>query len=366
MRTYIYLAFFLLYSFNIQAQYKFQSVLGEFEGDQLLQKLVEEYKPSVVLDYSDARDTMYKVIYNQNDTVYGVYSNHGHFLPDNVDPSVYLYDNGQNSGINAEHTYPQSKGAANGNAKSDLHHLFPTKINVNSDRGSLPFNEINDNYTQNWYYKNIILHNTPQMNIDNYSEQTNTFFEPKEGHKGNVARAMFYFFTMYNQEATAAEPNYFESQKKVLCDWHILDPVDSLEWERSLIIGKYQDGKPNPYVLDCSLAARTYCDIISDECKTVGTKEYNSENQIKMVLYPTIVEDKLNVKFINPNLKNIKIEIYNLIGEKIYSENIKLNNLNIEDYEIDASKFHNGAHILKIQGLNNHQLINNNKLFIKI
>lgn len=365
MRIYIYLTIFLLFSFNIQAQFKFQSVLGEFEGDQLLQKIVEDYKPSVVLDYSNARDTMYRVIYNQNDTVYGVYTDYGLFLPEGVDPSVYLYSNGQNNGINAEHTYPRSKGAEDGNAKSDLHNLFPAKINVNSDRGSLPFNEINDNQTQNWYYNDIILHNIPQTNIDKYSEQSNAFFEPKESHKGNVARAMFYFFTMYNHEAIAADPSFFESQINVLCDWHFLDPVDSLEWVRTFEIGKYQDNKPNPFVLDCSLAARTYCDKISDKCKTVSTEDFNYESQINMVLYPTIVEDILNVKFINPDLKKITIDIYNFMGEKIYSENIKLNNLEIETYQLDASSFQNGVYLFNFKGLNNHHLINNNKLFIK-
>lgn len=47
--------------------------------------------------------------------------------------------------------------------------------------------------------------------------------------------------------------------KKDLCDWHLKDPVDSLEWARTFQIAQFQDKKPNPFVLDCSLARRTYC-----------------------------------------------------------------------------------------------------------
>jgi len=99
----------------------------------------------------------------------------------------------------------------------------------------------------------------PNTEIELYSERKNGTFEPREDHKGNVARAMFYFNTMYHAEANDADPNFFELQRQTLCAWHHLDPADSLEIARSWQIANYQDGKPNPYVLDCSLAARSFC-----------------------------------------------------------------------------------------------------------
>ncbi len=346
-------------------QFNFQSVFPDLEGDVLLNKLVEEYKPGVVLDYSQARDTLYKIIYNVNDTVYGVYTNYGIYLPHNVDPSSYLYKNGKPSGINAEHTYPRSKGAGDGNAKSDMHHIFPAKINVNSDRGSLPFNDIDDNITEDWYYKQIIMHSIPSVNIDEYSEHTNQYFEPREAHKGNVARAIFYFYTMYKQQADAEDAYYFKKQKKILCKWHFLDPVDSLEWIRTWKIAGYQDNKPNPFVLDCSLASRTYCDFISDACTLVENKEIITADDLHLTLYPNPVYNQMNISFINPGLSEIHIYLTNILGQNIYSHLYKLNNREIEKLKINVDFLKQGMYILKINGMLNGKVIFMNKIFLK-
>ena len=88
---------------------------------------------------------------------------------------------------------PQSRGAENGYAKSDMHHLYPTRVDVNSDRGSFPFAEIDDNRTESWYYLNQTRGSIPSTNIDLYSEKQGSRFEPREDHKGDVARSMFLF-----------------------------------------------------------------------------------------------------------------------------------------------------------------------------
>ena len=346
-------------------QFDFQSVYPDLEGDLLFEKLVEDYKPGVVLDYSQARDTMYKIIYNVNDTVYGVYTNFGIFLPENVDPSTYLYNNGKPNGINAEHTFPRSKGAGEGNAKSDMHHLFPSKTNVNSDRGSLPFNEIDDNITKDWYYKQIILHSKPNANIDEYSEHVSQYFEPREAHKGNVARAMFYFYTMYKQQADDEDPNYFARQKDTLCKWHFLDPVDSLEWARTWMIAKYQENKPNPFVLDCSLASRTYCDFISDACTLVENKEVVFSDDLRLRLYPNPVNDQLNISFINPGIKETHISILNIFGKKVFDQLLELDNKEIEHSKLNIDFLKQGMYFLHINGMLNNKVIRMNKLFVK-
>ena len=52
--------------------------------------------------------------------------------------------------------------------------------------------------------------------------------------------------------------------RRTLCQWHLADPVDSLEWARSHVISTYQENKANPFVLDCSLARRCFCPAIPD------------------------------------------------------------------------------------------------------
>jgi hypothetical protein len=244
-------------------------IFPDFQGSELLDHLVAAYKPAHVLDYNIARDTLFSRIYREGDSVACVYSGHRRLLPPGEDPSAWLYDNGGADGINTEHTYPRSKGADEGFAFSDLHHLFPTRTGVNEARGNDPFGEIPDAQTQTWYYRDQAISTMPSMALEQYSEKKSGVFEPREDHKGNVARAMFYFYTMYKAEADAADPQFFSQQRFQLCQWHYIDPADSLETVRTWQIAHYQNDKPNPFVLDCTLAARCFCADVVPDCPAV-------------------------------------------------------------------------------------------------
>ncbi|MDC0480576.1 endonuclease, partial [Candidatus Marinimicrobia bacterium] len=76
-----------------------------------------------------------------------VYTGYTITLDTTQDPSTNAYE----QGINCEHTYPQSMGASEEPQKSDMHHLFPCKSNVNSSRGNDPYAEIPDEDTDTWY-----------------------------------------------------------------------------------------------------------------------------------------------------------------------------------------------------------------------
>lgn len=259
----------------------YHPIFSNQQGQTLEQSLVTAYKPATVLNYSMARDTLFSKVYLERDSVVCVYTQHKVYLPPNTDPTVAVYMNGSQNGINTEHSYPQSKGAseANGNPHSDMHHLYPTRLAVNEARGSLPFKEIPDAQTTKWYYKDQTVITLPTAaTIDLFSEWNSTGFEVRESQKGNLARSIFYFFTMYRAEALNADPLFFEAQRSTLCDWHHEDPVDSLEYTRTFIIGKYQSGKPNPFVLDCSLAKRTYCGTSTATCPNLPTVSVNDSD----------------------------------------------------------------------------------------
>ena len=160
---------------------------------------------------------------------------------------------------------------------------------VNSRRGNDPYVELDDNEVDTWYFKEEERSSRPNSNvIDQYSEDRHLGFEPREDFKGNVARAYFYFYTMYKQQANAEDPEFFSSQVETLCDWHDLDPVDSLEWVRTYKIANYQDDKQNPFVLDCSLA-RLYCNSVSPACRIVNTKELTGFDS-NLTLSPNPIE----------------------------------------------------------------------------
>ncbi|MDJ0728755.1 MAG: endonuclease [Crocosphaera sp.] len=230
-----------------------QTIFPELSGEALRSRLAAEYRVTTSLGYDRARDFMYKELDNDNGVLRGIYSDFTvRVNPNSSTPRSDAYQNGQ--GINAEHSWPQSRGAT-GVAKSDIHHLFPSQVRINSLRGNFPFAEIEDSRTERWLIDNREENTIPSTNIDAYSEQINGAFEPREAVKGNIARAMFYFYTIYRDQA---EDDFFEQQQDTLCDWNRNDPVDTAEIERSQGIASQQENN-NPFVLDPSLANRLYC-----------------------------------------------------------------------------------------------------------
>lgn len=271
MQRYLFTGFATLIASFILAQPYFP----DLEGQALIDAIAENFRPGSVLSYSDARDVLYGEIDRRNDSLYCVYTDWGIQMTPGADPSNDAFS----KGINTEHTWPRSKGADTGFPNSDMHHLFPTQVDVNSDRGSLPFRDISDNSTSKWYYLSIETSNTPNASVrDLYSELlVNSRFEPREAHKGNVARAMFYFWTVYRAEALAEDPSYFPPQISDLCEWHEQDPVDSRELQRTEAIAEYQDGKVNPFVVDCNLLRRTYCpNVPAVSCLSSTEDDFNT------------------------------------------------------------------------------------------
>lgn len=309
----------VLFHFEIGiAQFKQIIIFPNDTSFVLINKLVQEYKPASVLDYSNARLKMYQEIYNIHDSVSCVYTNHTLYLsPASSDPIGYLSKNGNVNGINCEHSFPQSKGADAGNARSDMHHLFPARAAVNEARSNYPFGEIADQKTDNWFYKSFVQTTIPTQQIAEYSESINGLFEPREDHKGNVARAIFYFFTMYELQA---DRSFFEGMRPTLCDWNLKDPTDSLEWTRTYLIAKYQDQKPNPFVLDCSLAKRSYCNQ-SSNCSQISASDALEQIVISISPNPFNTFIQVNTSI---NLNAIDCTLYNSLGFRVYHSVLNL------------------------------------------
>jgi len=240
-----------------------ENIAEGMTGDALVEYLRLNYKTSTTLGYNNARDTMYLRIDRIDGQVKGVYTNYAVDLPETgVDPSTHLYENG----MNCEHVWPQSMYDENmyegsNPMKSDLHHLRPSKSNVNSSRGNDPFAEIPDEDTDKWYKDDYYLTYIPNEYIDEYSEKSNPpnpedeRFEPIENRKGDIARSMFYFYTMYSE---VADENFWQDQKEILKIWHEQDPSNNEEVIRTWSIAGYQQNKPNPFILDETLIVRAY------------------------------------------------------------------------------------------------------------
>ena len=205
----------------------------ELKGPELRAWLVENYYEGThrTLGYRNARRAMYNFIDNNRGTILGVYGGYVRPLP--FDPAGRESNPGP---INAEHTVPQSFFEKREPMRSDLHHLFPTYNRWNSTRHNYPFREIPDDETTKWMFDDDHQPSPPPMNErPSYSEYANRSFEPPENHKGNVARATFYFFTMY--------PGFDISRVadiNTLYAWHLVDGVDARERERNARIQERQ------------------------------------------------------------------------------------------------------------------------------
>lgn len=136
--------------------------------------------------------------------------------------------------INIEHTWPQSRFSRRANSryqKADLHHLYPSESDTNNARASHYFSDVADNYGG---------HNCAASKLGYNPRSGRTAFEPPQQHKGNVARALFYFSIRYDIPIS-------EYEEFFLRIWNYADPVDEAELRRNDLIEKIQ-GNRNPFI----------------------------------------------------------------------------------------------------------------------
>ena len=277
--------------------------VGLVEGS-LINYLQDNYTTSNTESYTNARNILYGIIDNNNGYVNCVYTNYSGQVDGEISNSIsQLYS----QGINCEHLWPQSLGAGGGNARSDMHHLRPSKDNVNSVRSNKPFGEINDYVTDTWFWLEYSSSSIPSNNIDEYSESTSDVFEPREDVKGDIARAMFYFYTIYED---VANENFFNTQKEILYQWHLDDPVLNSEIIRTWAIASYQNDIPNPFILDNTLINRAYFYEEENNQGTVG--DVTQDGLVNVVDIVLIVNYVLNTQTLNDS--QLEIADINLDG----------------------------------------------------
>jgi len=170
------------------------------------------------LGYDTAREVMFSQVDNHAGRVECVYT--GQWVTTSGIPP--------NDIMNTEHTWAQSWGADFNPAKSDLHHLFPTMSGANSVRGNMEFGVVLDAY---WSQGGSLAGDDARgWNV----------FEPRDAHKGDAARAIFYFALRYDFDVG-------DTMEATLRAWHVLDPPDQKEQMRCDAIEGYQHNR-NPFI----------------------------------------------------------------------------------------------------------------------
>ncbi len=179
------------------------------------------------LGYTIARDRMYGNIDSNNglDSVECIYT--GRKAKFNTRATA------TSNNFNCEHTWPQSKFSEADPMVSDIHHLFSSDEAANSKRSNFPFGVV---VTSSWNVGG-------SKYGSGYGGQT--VFEPRDIHKGDCARAMFYFVVRHgNPGSFWAESPYQESAFR---DWNKKFPPTTKSKSRNNGIQQYQ-GNRNPFI----------------------------------------------------------------------------------------------------------------------
>ncbi|WP_452220478.1 endonuclease [Lacinutrix salivirga] len=192
-------------------------------------------------------------IYENDGTVLDFYSEN----PTGTDPYNFTHNvdqggnqNAEGDCYNREHIVPQSSFGSAFPMQSDIHHVIPTDCRVNNYRGSFPFGNVGS--------VNLTSLNGSKRGSSGVTGYSGTMFEPIDEFKGDIARALLYFATRYENTVNGYtsfdmfngtnDQVFFPWAIDLLLDWHNnVDPVDQRERDRNNAAYNFQ-GNANPFV----------------------------------------------------------------------------------------------------------------------
>lgn len=266
--------------------------------------------------------------------------------------------------ISREHSFPQSWMPTWGNQSlpeyNDYHNLFATHQNgANAVRSNNPLGEV--------------VNVTSSFQDGKYGTDIhgNNVYEPRDDHKGDAARAMFYMSAAYTTvsgnswafpDPISTDPispmNYGQDQD-VLKKWHWQDPVSEWEMARNDYIESLQ-GNRNPFIdsmqYACYIDFKTMTRVISSApCLTtpVGVDEISS--LVSQAIYPNPANNNTIVSYTLKNNENVTISLVDIYGKTI--KVVAKQNQQAVNQNIDLSNVSTGIYFVKLQGESFSKLI---------
>ena len=243
----VYFLFFMLFAFAVKLQAADETIEQYYAsaegktGTELRNALHAKISQQTVLSYTQVWDAL--KITDED--------------PSNPNNVILLYtgwsypksnNGGGTTEWNREHTWAKSMGdfgTSNGPG-TDIHHLRPTDVTVNSKRGNLYFDNGGVEYTDASRYDGGSGATGCKYDGDSW--------EPRDEVKGDVARMLFYMAVRYEQGdmvdlelAEYSSSSGLHGKLSTLLNWHELDPVDDWETHRNDTI-YYIQGNRNPFI----------------------------------------------------------------------------------------------------------------------
>ena len=282
-------AFFILLHLSLSANLPSEYYAGtsNFFGYELEQSLYAIIKGHQTFPYTSSATDVWDILKESDRD------------PNNAENVILVYtgksvnaaqEYNSNSGWSREHVWAKSHGdfGTDKGAGTDLHHLKPADISVNSARNNKDFDDGGMPYFDDGGTLSTLCFS------DTYT------WEPCDAVKGDIARMIFYMAVRYNGEDGEPQLSILDDVNTfALCDndehigymgrlstlleWHAQDPVDSFEYRRNEVIYSYQHNR-NPFI-DYPEFAHAIWDVVTplNEKKAFAfpkVKVYHHEVQI--------------------------------------------------------------------------------------
>lgn len=299
------------------------------------QTFYSNYAP-VMIDNFAARDTT-----GGQRVVNCVYSGYAHMYT-----GAFFYDV-----LSREHTWPHSWMPTwpdeEGMEYSDLHNLFPAHQNsANAVRSNRPLG--------------VVVNQTSSFLGAKYGTDANgnLVYEPRDSHKGDAARAIFYMAVKWNGAGGSwqlPDPIDFLVQygqdQDVLKQWHWQDPPSNYEIARNDYVESVQ-GNRNPFVDSvnwvCRINFENMTTIVPNEvpCLTTGIEE-TAFGTVGVSPNPTNGILSIQLDMVQP--ENLAMEVIDLTGRSVRSESIFAAQ-GASQHRIDLSTVTEGIYVLRLSG----------------
>jgi len=248
------------------------------------------------------------------------------------------------SGWNREHVWAKSRGnfGTSKGAGTDVHHLRPCDISVNSTRNNRNFDDC----------VNCVDVIDNGFNTGSKRSSSMWTFEPPDNVKGDVARMIFYMVVRY--EGDGNEPDLeltntlqvktsklpLHASLATLLTWHRLDTVSDWERNRNNIIYNNYQGNKNPFIDYPKLAEYLWGDSTGVVWKPVSTVGIEEETTTGYKIFPNPANGGCEIDCLSvPD----EVIVLNSLGEEV----LKLQP-NANSFFLDLTAQPTGVYVLQL------------------
>lgn len=284
------------------AQGNYYDAVIDLSGQPLYTALHSLISTNTNSSYDGSKAFLFQELDNHNGYVTCIYTGEEHYVGYNYTGS---------SDPNTEHTYAQSWFSSDESSrkKADLHHLFPSTMQVNSSRGNYPLFTVANHASANVYYTY-----TPWQSFRGQSSNGYTVFEPADESKGNIARALLYFNTRYYDSLTQQNVNMIPD----LVQWHLTDPPDAAEIARNNGIQGFQTNR-NPYVDHPEFVGRIWGGSPAQDDTAAPAAELSLDR-----VWPNPFAESTTLAVLSKDARQASVSVHDVKGRKLRSWSLVL------------------------------------------